>query len=631
MHQKLGFADKVVTDYTAIQGDLPPEHAQFYETCLPFIPVTTLDESGRPWGSILAGKNGEKGFVHSRRYTQLDVVAQLWNGDPLEENLQQFDGKDVLIAGIGVEFPTRRRNKFAGVVSKLQRVGHDIEMELTVNEAIGNCPKYINIRDLQPQMDRLPKIVYKRPSLSIEDRLPEDVIRFILSSDTVFLGTSYVAKPEDASRFPSHVGMNHRGGLAGFVRVRKDGRTVVLPDYSGNRLMTSLGNIECTPLASLTFVNFTTGDILYLTGEATNLVGTDAHNLMPFQNALTTIHTTGFVLVNDALPVRQKAETEKRSSPYSPPVRLLAEEAAMNLFQGDERPEALLTQIKLHEAHIATFTWESSTDLPITPGQAIILDCASFLGTRQYQHMSPINPTSVNDDKIRTWTVSSSSTGPTRSFSITIRYKPGGALTTALFSIAQKLQQFRVELLDDARPLQLAVKIAGVTGDFILPLSPPPQPRRDLVWFAGGIGLTPFLSMLSSLRETVKDEQVNIRFILSTREPATLLRLIFQAYYGVDPQLALPARTPNPNIHLDIDVFYSKYEPSNSIQIPSDNIRLRQNEGRLDAAFISKHKADVVGKDIYVCGPEDYTQTVIGALTGLGVEPDRIRTEGFFY
>lgn len=44
----------------------------------------------------------------------------------------------MLIAGIGVEFPTRRRNKFAGVISKLsRREDHNVEMVLLVNEAIG--------------------------------------------------------------------------------------------------------------------------------------------------------------------------------------------------------------------------------------------------------------------------------------------------------------------------------------------------------------------------------------------------------------------------------------------------------------------------------------------------------------
>ena len=66
------------------------------------------------------------------------------------------------------------------------------------------------------------------------DRLPDEVIDFIHAADTVFLGTSYEAKKEDELFFPSHLGQNQRGGRPGFIRVkRSDGRTVVLPDYSG--------------------------------------------------------------------------------------------------------------------------------------------------------------------------------------------------------------------------------------------------------------------------------------------------------------------------------------------------------------------------------------------------------------
>jgi hypothetical protein len=50
----------------------------------------------------------------------------------------------------------------------------------------------------------------------------------------VFFGTTYAAPSSEASKFPSHLGMNQRGGRPGFLRVvPSDGRTVVLPDYSG--------------------------------------------------------------------------------------------------------------------------------------------------------------------------------------------------------------------------------------------------------------------------------------------------------------------------------------------------------------------------------------------------------------
>ena len=49
--------------------------------------------------------------------------------------------------------------------------------------------------------------------------LPDEIIRFIQATDTVFLSSIYNAKMEDSMRFPSHTGMNQRGGLPGFVRV----------------------------------------------------------------------------------------------------------------------------------------------------------------------------------------------------------------------------------------------------------------------------------------------------------------------------------------------------------------------------------------------------------------------------
>lgn len=66
-----------------------------------------------------------------------------------------------------------------------------------------------------------------------DDRLPDDLVDFIHKRDTIFLGTSYVAPPNQEAEYPSHVGVNQRGGKVGFVRVRNDKRTVVLPDYSG--------------------------------------------------------------------------------------------------------------------------------------------------------------------------------------------------------------------------------------------------------------------------------------------------------------------------------------------------------------------------------------------------------------
>lgn len=84
-----------------------------------------------------------------------------------------------------------------------------------------------------PFSDTHPRVVYRRLDLSPDERLPEDVRSFIHDSDTLFLGTYHDAVA-DGERFTSHVGMNQRAGKPGFARVRPtDGRTLVIPDYSG--------------------------------------------------------------------------------------------------------------------------------------------------------------------------------------------------------------------------------------------------------------------------------------------------------------------------------------------------------------------------------------------------------------
>ncbi|KAG5643726.1 hypothetical protein DXG03_009716 [Asterophora parasitica] len=630
VHKKLGHEKDytIMTLYRSIGGDLPGDHATFHSTRLPFIPAATLDAEGRPWGSILAGREGKPGFVRNTRYSVLSVDAKVWPGEPLIENAKVYeeDGS-MLVAGIGIEFPTRRRNKFAGEVKKLERDGDLFHLDLFVDEAIGNCPKYINARDLVPHPGTSPKVIHNELHLDPSERLPADVIAFIQENDTVFIGTTYQAHEDEAARYPSHLGMNQRGGRKGFIRVMpSDGRTIVLPDFSGNRFMTSLGNIEATPLASLTFVSFTTGDILYLTGTAANHFNHDAQQIMPLQNGLTTVYVTGYIYVADALPVRQKPNTVAQPSPYSPPIRLLAEETPQSThFQDANAVTATLTRIALHSATIATFTWETSSPLPIVPGQAAIMDFSPLLGTRKYQHMAPMKPTSVNDDYIRTWTVSAHSSS---SYSLTMRLKPGGAVTGALFSIAHKLAQVKPELLGDSRPLALSVGVVGITGEFVLPAPQEadtlgdgrgirvpheqPEPVTRLLWVAGGIGVTPFLAMLRGLRSSAYD----IRLVLSTREPEVLVPLLEDAL-----------RELKQKPRLVIDLFSTKA----SVDLKAEGAELRKHVGRVTKGVFEDGGDHPGTREVYICGPSPFEVSLMAALEELGVEKNKIKREGFEY
>ena len=538
------------------------------------------------------------------------------------------------------------------------------------------------MRDLVSTPDTHSRVVYGRRDLSPDERLPDDVISFIHGSDTLFLGTYYDAE-EDGERFPSHVGTNQRGGRPGFARVRpSDGRTLVLPDYSGtstapdivaknshfvqgNRFLTSLGNVEATALAGVTFVSFVTGAILYLTGDAHNLVGPAAQRLMPRIDALTTIHVTGCIFVEDALPVRQKPGTQVQRSPYSPPVRLLAEEITSTYFVDDLRdaPTVTLTRVEVHSQDVATFTFESLTHVDVVPGQAAILDLKSFVGALPYRHMAPEDPTSVNDDRIRTWTVSGSSRwaglfsertdagprpGPV-SLTLTIRHKPGGAVTSALFEIAHQMSKFRPELLEDARPLQLSVPLVGIAGEFTLPMEgevcasghgegpSAGAGTRKWLWVAGGIGVTPFLAMLAGLREKKTrgggGDADDITLVLSTREPDVLLPLVMRALERTGDH---PEEFEGHQGTLSIHVFSRSFTSSSStlprVGRTALAVEVAQHAGRLSKDTLrALNLEDVQERQAYVCGPEGFEQVILDALTEMGVDSRKVRREGFAY
>ena len=383
--------------------------------------------------------------------------------------------------------------------------------------------------------------------------------------------------------------------------------------------MTSLGNVEATPLASLTFISFTTGDILYLTGKARNVYGDEARSIMPFQDTFTEIYVTGYTYVRDAFPARLKEGYIIQPSPYSPPVRLLAEEDPQSkIFSSKEQPKVLLNHITIHSPTLATFEFEASNPIHIRPGQAAIMDFSPLFGSRRYQHMSPTKPSLVNDDFIRTWTVSSASLDPqgSRKFSLTMREKPGGTVTGALFSMARKLVEVRPKALEDSRDLDLHVNLVGISGEFVLPERM--TATRHLLWIAGGIGITPFLSMLSALAESQADDRTSfaITLLLSTREPEVMLSLIRQSLRGSK----LPAT-------LSIHLFTKVAETVKS------DLEFTAHTERIDAFLLGETKSSFLEGDpeIYLCGPDSFEKAVRGLLTKAGVDIQRVHQEGFAY
>ncbi|KAF4617243.1 hypothetical protein D9613_006391 [Agrocybe pediades] len=130
--------------------------------------------------------------------------------------------------------------------------------------------------------------------MTAEERLPDDVIQFILNANSSILGTVYEAPEEDTLVHSSRLGANHRGEKPDFLRIKpSDGRTTVLPDYSGERIMTSLGNIEVAFLQLLPSYLSTPATFFTSPDERRTYMATRLELCMPLQNLLTEIYFMG--------------------------------------------------------------------------------------------------------------------------------------------------------------------------------------------------------------------------------------------------------------------------------------------------------------------------------------------------
>jgi hypothetical protein len=96
------------------------------------------------------------------------------------------------------------------------------------------------------------------------DKLGAAQRALIEEADTFFIATAHPERGADAS---------HRGGPPGVVEVAADGASLRVPDYSGNSMFQTLGNLEIDPHAGLLFLDWEGGTSLQLTGRARSVWG----------------------------------------------------------------------------------------------------------------------------------------------------------------------------------------------------------------------------------------------------------------------------------------------------------------------------------------------------------------------
>ena len=232
-----------------IRRFMPDQHRAFF-AALPFIVAGAVDAEGGPWASILSGPPG---FLTSTDPQTLTIAAQPAADDPV----QQAIAIGAPLGLLGIDLSTRRRNRVNGRVAALDEAG----FSLAVEQSFGNCPQYIQRRDYGGGFETAAPRAEPLSGLDAAARA------LIGAADTAFVASA--TPPGGADRFS--VDVSHRGGVQGFVAIDAN-RALVVPDYRGNRYFNTLGNLAVNPRAGLLFADFSTGDLLQLTGK-TEIVG----------------------------------------------------------------------------------------------------------------------------------------------------------------------------------------------------------------------------------------------------------------------------------------------------------------------------------------------------------------------
>jgi uncharacterized protein len=290
MQRSAGSSEKLATrGHLLLRDHLIDQHRQFYPL-LPFIVAGAVDSGGDAWATILAG---HPGFMHAPDPYRLGIAAARDPSDPADGGMNDGDAVGLL----GIELHTRRRNRLNGLVRREDATC----FEVLVQQSFGNCPQYIQLRDFAFARD--PATASRAVPQDL-DRLDDRARAMIAGADTLFVA-SYV---DDAARGRA-LDVSHRGGRPGFVRVGADG-VLTIPDFSGNRFFNTLGNLLANPKAGLLFVDFETGDLLQLTGDAEVIL--DSPEIASIQGAerLWRFRPSRILYRADALPLRWRFQPD---------------------------------------------------------------------------------------------------------------------------------------------------------------------------------------------------------------------------------------------------------------------------------------------------------------------------------
>ncbi len=170
--------------------------------------------------------------------------------------------------------------------------------------------------------------------------------------------------------------------------------------------------------------------------------------------------------------------------------------------------------------------------------------------------------------------------------------------------IATRMRDTAFKRVLRTMPEGAKVQLRGPAGDFTLDESGP----RPAAFLAGGIGITPFVSML---RQAAIDRlQRKLYLFYSNRRPEDAAFL--------DELTALEERNPNYRFIGTMTDMDKSHRP------------WRGDRGYIDKSMLTRVLGDILAPVYYTAGPPAMVDTMRNLLAGAGVNGDDIRSDEFY-
>jgi len=551
-----GVGKKVIRSY------MPDQHREFYAQ-LPFLIVGSVDDHDRPWASILPGNPG---FVRSPTANKLQINASVIKGDPLEDS---YHRKNAALGLLGIEPHSRRRNRVNGHINQSASGGIDFE----VGQSFGNCPQYIQHRHFEYLRDASERgSCYEKQSFS---HLDEQGRAMIESADTFFVASAAKSGSKDSRE---GVDVSHRGGRPGFIKVQ--GNSLLIPDFPGNNLFNTLGNFLVNPKAGLLFADFSSGELMMLSG-AVEIMWEKNTGIEHFQGAQRAWKFTleSGIRLHDALPFKGSL------GEYSVNTLMTGtwQEAASLAEQAQKKDQwsAFVLAKRIAEAEgICSFYFQPRDAAPLLPfkaGQHLLVKVA---------HPDRGKPL------IRAYSVSSAPNTKYLRISVKNEHSDG---------VSQFLHQ-RLQVGD-------SIQLKQPRGGFYID----PAQLRPAVLIGAGVGITPMISMATHIwHESIRMRQQRSVTVIQASK-TTQTRAFSCEFKQLEQQSEGKLRYLS---------YVSQSLAGQKLGVDFDGV------GRLTGGIYRQILA-LDDYDFFLCGPAEFMQSQYDSLLELGVKDDRIFAEAF--